>query len=349
MENHFQLQLQPYETLIGNVKMHRIALLKLFVATGISIVMIILFVFASGVMLMDITQDINALFLLETITLLTFCLGVAVYILSFSFLKKYLALRIFGYIWVVVLSFVVATCAVAALYAEFLRSFPEPWWSEILGSQFKLSSIFFVILLMILSSILYKISHLVNSEHKLPLVTASITMALVSLITLLPPLEFIYSAHTRHKAFLLLTGLTIAHAAISVFYLAYGGKMRVLITNQRVIIEETFLTKRYTEQPYDQILKVIYSQTWLGKRYNYGTIEIETGRWVKVKGKPLLLKNTVMLPAVENPLLVKNTLLALANTRAVDSAKFNEVHSKAVEKQQQKAVLREIEKKPPVF
>ncbi|MEM4293206.1 MAG: PH domain-containing protein [Thermoplasmata archaeon] len=342
-------ELQPYETLIGNVRMHRIALLKLFVATALSILMLILFVFASGLMLKDIRHDAGALLGLEILTLVTLSLGVAVYILSFSFLKKYLALRIFGYIWVIVLSFVVATCAVAALYEEFLRSFPEPWWSEILGSQFKLSSIFFVILLMILSSILYKISHLVNPEHKLPIVTASITMALVSLITLLPSLEFLYSADTRNKAFLVLTGLTIVHASISVFYLAYGGKMRVLITNQRVIVEETFLSQRYTEQPYDQILKVMYSQSWLGKKYNYGNIMIETGRWVKVEGKPLLLKNTVVLPAVENPVLVKNTLLALANARVVGQrAKFQEVHSPAAT-QQQRPVFREVERKPPVF
>lgn len=347
MENDFELQ--PYETLLGNVKMHRIALIKLYVSTSIAIIMIILFIFGSGLMLKDIRQDATALLQLEILTLITMCLGVTVYFLSFSFLKKYLALRVFGYLWVIVLSFVVATCAVAALHAEFLRSFPEPWWSEILGSQFKLSSIFFVILLMIMSSILYKISHLVSPEHKLPLVTASITMALVSLITLLPSLEFIYSADTRNKAFLILTGLTIGHAAISVFYLVYGGKMRVLITNQRVIIEETFLTPRYTEQPYDQILKVMYSQSWLGRKYNYGNIVIETGKWAKVEGKTLLLKNTVVLPAVENPLLVKNTLIALANARSAMSAAFQHVQKKTEAKPQTTSVFREVKKKPPVF
>ena len=309
------IELQPYETLLGNIKMHRIAMLKLYIGIILAIIMIVLFVISSGVMLRDIRNNYDALLQLEIITILTLCLGVVLYSLSFSFLKKYLGLRIFGYIWVIVLSFVVSICAVAALYEEFLRSFPEPWWSEILGEQFKLSSLFFVIFLLVLSSILYKISHLVAKDYRLPIITASITMGVVSLITLLPKLEFLYSATTRNQAFLLLTALTIVYAALSAFYLAYGGKMHVLITNQRLILSETFLSTKYTEQPYNQILKVSYSQTFLGRKYNYGNLVIETGRWVRVGGKTVMLKNTTVLPAVENPVLVKNTLMALANAR----------------------------------
>ncbi|MGC9059657.1 MAG: PH domain-containing protein [Thermoplasmata archaeon] len=352
MNENFQLY--PYETLLGNVKMHRVGMLKLYISTIISVCLIILFVFASGAMLRDIRNDAEALFNLEILTVITLVVGFLIYFLSFSFLKKYLALRIFGYIWVIGLSFVVAICAVAALYEEFLRSFPEPWWSEILGSQFKLSSIFFVILLMILSSILYKIASLVGKDYRLPLVSASITMAIVSLITLLPSLEFIYSQQTRKYAFLLLTVLTIGYAAISAFYLAYGKEMEAIITNQRVIIAERFLSTRYTEKPYDQILKVIYSQSWLGKKYNYGNIVIETGKWVKVEGKLLLLKNTTVLPAVENPILVKNTLVTLANARLIQrpgGGSQSQQHP-AITQFQPKPVtteFKDVKKKPPVF
>lgn len=72
-----------------------------------------------------------------------------------------------------------------------------------------------------------------------------------------------------------------------------------VITNHRVVDEWGVLTHNAKESPLDRIHNVSYSQTIMGRIFDYGTVEMQTAAEVgittyKYVSKPKLLKELIM-------------------------------------------------------
>jgi uncharacterized membrane protein YdbT with pleckstrin-like domain len=185
-----------------------------------------------------------------------------------------------------------------------------------------MAMLLFAPMLFLLSAIIWRIDGYLSGRHsRTPLGTVSIIFMVAGIAALFHPIWFLFSENVRELFFygMMLTGFVL-WVMLAVF-LHYKGGMKFIFTNRRIITAKRFMGVDINEHPYDRIMSVELHQGILGRHFGYGDLRFRVKR-----GKSII---SFSVHGVKNPVLVKNTVIALSRNKKRSKVKSLAKKSKA--------------------
>ena len=208
-------------------------------------------------------------------------------------------------------------------------AYPRAFWEQLLGLP-PVAMVMFAIILFIFSGMLWRIDSYVSKNEHGPIGAISIIMLAAGIAAIFPPLWAVFSEQTIHFLFAALVSSTLIYWILLALFSYYKGGVKFLFTTKRIITIKDFLGREVQEHPYDSIISVEILQGMLGERLSYGDL-----RFIVRRGR---IKVGFTVHGIKNPVLVKNTVMALSSRERIRRKKGKARSSKNRPKDREESV-----------
>lgn len=299
--------LAPYETLVANTAPHKYAFEKFY--AGIFFASIVAII---SLWIAIVSPESSELAVWAVYSVLCITCVLLISITSSSVMRGHGIVTIFYFLWLILFAVALTLALIDAMHTHILATYPRSWWEDILALPLGISSILFIVILVALSGITYRIGSMFSTARKLPMTTASIVMLLIGMYAILWPSESAFSPALRNTALLVFGAVTMAQAAFILIYIFKNGSIRFMLTNKRLIVVDRFFSEETRERPFDTITNVTVYQGYFGLKYNFGNITLTLSSGI-LKGRSTFeSQRNVVLLGVQDPYLVKNAISAMS-------------------------------------
>jgi hypothetical protein len=315
------IKLQPWETIIFDTTPHSHYFLKLKIAYILTTLLWIclLIIAALGITLTTTkfvggveTTVINNPILWWLVIVVSLLISGIVYVFTESMLRQHRTMIILSHGWIFLLILILSIVLIQIIQIEVQASYPREWWEEFLGLPFTLASIVFCVIVLLISSILWKIASIAPDIYSFPLQTASLTLIAVSIYGLLFPIQTLSQPLVINTLLLIFCIVIIVYGILLLLFINYRGGMRFVITNRRVFAINTFLGKKTEEYFYERIQEADVHQGVVGKKYDFGDITFIAITTIMSATGPKNVRRKFTIYGTRSPVLVKNAILALS-------------------------------------
>lgn len=303
----YDIRLQPWETLLINSTPHPKHFWNLKLAYALSTFLWVCLFIVSA-----LNISLGETLFWWVLTIVSIMFTASIYVLCESVNLHHRIMAAISYIWIFFLIVALSIIAVLLIQSEVARTYPREWWEDFLGLPFTLSSIIFAIVVLIVSSIVWKVALLVPDNYSFPLYVASTSLILVSVYVLLFPINTLGAPEIRGFLFLLFGIVIIVYGLLLVSYILRRGGFTFIMTTKRIVLVDTFLGKKVQEHFYDKVQEVNVIESLFGKRHNYGDLDIVVSINVRTPRGETTIRRKFTVHGVQDPFLVKNTILALS-------------------------------------
>jgi bacteriorhodopsin len=214
--------------------------------------------------------------------------------------------------WAIALIVTVCILLMKLIHTEVALTKKE-WWEGYLGLPFSISSIMLFLLVFIISRVVWRVAYLTPKPYSFPLYAASICLIIVSLYSLSLAREFdlLSAPETLQYLFLIFALITILFSFFLVSFINHKGGITYKMTTRRIVVSSEFLKHSVEDHMFDKIHDVELEQSYLGRKYNYGDVNIRIITVLETRKGEKLHRHTFAMHGVPAPMLMKNTLMAI--------------------------------------
>lgn len=183
------------------------------------------------------------------------------------------------------------------------EEYPLQFWEKLIGIP-STSFLIFSAILFIFGSIFWRIDTYIYKENRGPVSAVSIVFMGAGIASVFPPVWMIFS---ESVVYLTLFAFILSNLILTVIFASFlmRSNVRINVTTRRIMISSKFIGEEVREYPYDYLLSVGIRKGILGRYFDYGdlifTVKKRDGR------------KTIVLHGIKNPLLIKNTILAMSS------------------------------------
>ncbi len=296
------LRIKKGESLLLDATPHPMYFLKLAIAVG----MLMFFIIGMSLFNSEVRPLEDGVWWWKVL-LSSGITALIVYSMSADLLPHQSYLESVEHAWALFLAFWWALTAVAVLKTQIEIQYPRAFWEDFFGLP-SMAMMMFALILFLLSSMIWRVdSYLSGRKGATPLATISITFMGAGIAAIFPPMWFMFSDAVRGMFFYAVMIISFVLWILLAVFLYYKGGMKFIFTSQRIITMKKFLGVDVNEHPYDSIISVELHQGILGRHFNYGDLRFRIKR-----GKKTV---SFSVHGVKNPVLVKNTVMALRHKK----------------------------------
>ncbi len=233
----------------------------------------------------------------------SFILIEASYILSKNPVKENPYLRKVWKIWALSSALWWGMALIHILKVRVEQTYPTQFWEKFMGIP-PISMILFAFILFLFSSIFWHTDSYL-SLNRGPVSALSIVFMAAGIAAIFPPLWIVFSTGSIYILIGIFIVVDLLLTALLLSFSFYRGGMGFMLTNRRIMLSKNFLVRELKEYLYDSILSVDVNQGFVGKHFDFGDLKFT------VKREDTKINFT--LYGVKNPMLVRNTVLAMSS------------------------------------